>query len=207
MTPLHQTYPALASERHPTLNLGLTPADVSHGMTRKVWWLCSQGHGPFTAWIHGRARGSGCPKCFSVRASKIRKGRPCPWVTEQRKGKKHLKGCSCRSCEALRKYARSQQPAPPEIRKARRLETNRACLLKSRYGITLTQYNELFLKQNGVCAICKKACSTGKRLAVDHDHKTRRIRGLLCRQCNRGIGHFEDEPALLKIAAEYVESV
>jgi hypothetical protein len=63
--------------------------------------------------------------------------------------------------------------------------------LKLYYGITLIQYNEIFNSQNGCCKICGTHQSELKKaLFVDHDHKTGKIRGLLCHQCNIGIGIF-----------------
>ncbi len=61
--------------------------------------------------------------------------------------------------------------------------------LIKKYGITIDRYNEVFDKQNGVCAICKKP--TKKKLFVDHDHQTGKVRGLLCSGCNMGIGFYE----------------
>lgn len=52
-------------------------------------------------------------------------------------------------------------------------------------------YSELFNESNGVCGICHKPCSDGKRLAVDHCHKTGKVRGLLCRVCNVQLGVYE----------------
>lgn len=63
--------------------------------------------------------------------------------------------------------------------------------LKSVYGITLEQYDKMFETQNGVCAICSGINKDGRRLFVDHDHKTGEIRGLLCYQCNSLLGRFE----------------
>lgn len=68
---------------------------------------------------------------------------------------------------------------------------NRAFHLKNRYGMTLEQYDELLRTQDGTCAICKQSCGTGQRLAVDHDHATGDVRGLLCKKCNRFIGVIE----------------
>ena len=64
--------------------------------------------------------------------------------------------------------------------------------LKYRYNITLTDYNRLFLQQHGCCAICGKHQSEiGRRLDIDHNHKTSQIRGLLCGNCNKHLGRFE----------------
>lgn len=47
-------------------------------------------------------------------------------------------------------------------------------------------------------------CGSKEKLVVDHDHKTGKIRGLLCNHCNRGLGHFKDDPMLLEFAAQYL---
>ena len=63
----------------------------------------------------------------------------------------------------------------------------------------------MFDKQGGVCEICKQMCPTGKRLAVDHCHKTNNVRGLLCSECNTGLGKFRDNTELLLKAINYLE--
>jgi hypothetical protein len=79
--------------------------------------------------------------------------------------------------------------------------------LKQRYGITIEEYNDLFLKQGGKCAICSKHQSEFKiALAVDHNHETKEIRGLLCFNCNMGIGRLQDSIELLKQAIVYLKS-
>ena len=59
--------------------------------------------------------------------------------------------------------------------------------------------------QKGVCKICKKVCTSGRALAIDHDHKTGLVRGLLCGKCNRGLGLFDDNVNLLLKAANYLK--
>jgi len=68
----------------------------------------------------------------------------------------------------------------------------------------------MFLSQNGVCAICSggetvKTRGTLRRLAVDHDHETGKVRGLLCNRCNNGLGNFRDDPDLLREAIAYLQ--
>lgn len=75
---------------------------------------------------------------------------------------------------------------------------------KRRYGVTVEQYDQMLLKQNGLCAICGRVDETGKRLAVDHSHETGKIRGLLCTGCNTGLGKFKDSSQLLNKAATYI---
>lgn len=82
----------------------------------------------------------------------------------------------------------------------------RDSLLRREFGISLIQYDEMFKAQNGKCAICEKEeTARTKRLAVDHCHKTGKIRKLLCRACNVGIGNLQDSPELLLKAIEYLK--
>lgn len=77
--------------------------------------------------------------------------------------------------------------------------------LKLSYGLTVEGYDALLGGQNFACAICvRPAAAEGKRLAVDHDHETGQVRGLLCAKCNRGIGLFNDSPVTLNAAAGYL---
>ena len=103
----------------------------------------------------------------------------------------------CKACSTKRERARYAND--PD-----RAYHNR---LQRVFGLTLTEYDERLYRQGGVCLICQTTCVTGKRLAVDHDHDTGRVRGLLCTRCNQGIGLFLDNPLLLRSAATYLESV
>jgi len=87
-------------------------------------------------------------------------------------------------------------------------EAHRNCMLKYKYGITLDDYNLMLEEQNMSCAICGSTDPGRKNanFAVDHDHKTNEIRGLLCHRCNMGLGYFDDDPVQLKQAATYLES-
>ena len=72
-----------------------------------------------------------------------------------------------------------------------------------KYGLTEAGYTELLARQAGVCAICGRP-PVKRMLAIDHDHATGRVRGLLCGGCNQGLGHFQDDPACLLAAASYL---
>ncbi len=74
--------------------------------------------------------------------------------------------------------------------------------LQSRYGIGLEDYEAMYTSQEGRCAICGNSFP---QLHVDHDHDTQEVRGLLCRVCNIGLGHFKDSPSLLARAVRYLE--
>jgi len=78
--------------------------------------------------------------------------------------------------------------------------------LKNTYQITIEDYQLSLEKQSGLCAICKSKCVSGRRLAVDHNHTTGEVRGLLCCKCNRGLGNFNDNLDLLEQAVLYLKS-
>lgn len=81
---------------------------------------------------------------------------------------------------------------------------SRNSILKRTFGISVDEYDVMFDLQKGLCAICNGEDS--KRLAVDHCHKTNKVRGLLCQSCNLSIGRMGDDPDRLRRAAEYIES-
>lgn len=151
-------------------------------------------------WSHERQRAAG------KSLAPIRAWRPQSERDEQ--GRKQ-----CRHCQQWR--------APSDFSKSTRSPDGLADLDKQcatdkhrlhLYGISLAQYDALLLKQSGGCAICGEQCSSGRRLAVDHDHaccpgmKTcgKCVRGLLCGQCNQGIGKLRDSPRLLVNAIAYL---
>jgi hypothetical protein len=77
--------------------------------------------------------------------------------------------------------------------------------LLRRYGITLEQYNLLREQQDFCCAICNDHEDiAGKKMVVDHDHATGKIRKLLCTKCNVGIGMLKDSADIMERAAKYI---
>ena len=77
------------------------------------------------------------------------------------------------------------------------------------YGLSIEEWEIIFDKQNGVCAICNLPETvidkgTKRRLAVDHCHSTGKVRGLLCTKCNRAIGLLNDNPEILDKASAYL---
>lgn len=79
-----------------------------------------------------------------------------------------------------------------------------AAKIGNQYGLTLHTYKEMLQAQNGVCAICHYPCSRHKRLSVDHDHDSGKVRGLLCVRCNLLLGVVNDSPEILRNAALYL---
>jgi len=83
-----------------------------------------------------------------------------------------------------------------ECRREYRKSTNRGI-----YRSMISDENLKYIKEETKeCVIC----GSKEKLVVDHDHKTNKIRGMLCNHCNRGLGHFRDDPMLLEFAAQYL---
>ena len=86
-------------------------------------------------------------------------------------------------------------------------DKRKSYVLKSATGVTDTQYQDLLKLQDYKCAICNKTIAENqKNLGVDHCHTTNIIRGLLCNNCNLGIGYFQDDINILRKTIEYLES-
>ena len=104
--------------------------------------------------------------------------------------------------EYFKKQATSRLEKTFEQRRRRNLMT---C-----YGITVEQYEVMERTQRGRCAICEVDKAGGRaksgKLYVDHDHKTKKVRGLLCNTCNSAIGLLRDDPNIIMKAAQYLQS-
>jgi Recombination endonuclease VII len=74
--------------------------------------------------------------------------------------------------------------------------------LKRKYGLSLQDYDKMLARQAGVCKICRRNSAA---LGVDHCHEADKLRSLLRNSCNPGLGQFYDSPALLRLAAAYIE--
>ena len=91
-----------------------------------------------------------------------------------------------------------------------RRKTYKKVKLRYQYNLSVEQYDELLKKQNFTCRICNKKdntkiTSTNFPLVIDHCHKTNKIRGLLCSQCNILLGMAKDETSILESAIKYLE--
>jgi hypothetical protein len=83
--------------------------------------------------------------------------------------------------------------------------TKRELLLKTRYNVNVEWYEAKLKEQNNCCAICKNKQAGNKSYAVDHCHKTEKVRGLLCDVCNRAIGMLNDDVNILQNAINYLK--
>lgn len=105
-----------------------------------------------------------------------------------------------------RKYYKNMSKKQKKEHSNRGVLNKRAYHLMKVYGITVDQYNTLFLKQEGKCLICGKHQRELKMtLRIDHDHNTGKIRGLLCHGCNTAIGLLNEDIDIFKRAIQYLE--
>lgn len=103
----------------------------------------------------------------------------------------------CKDCEYVqKKETRAKDPAKWQGQR-------RAAVIKHKYGITIQEYDALLTKQNGACAVCLNVVDY--LLHVDHCHQTGRVRGLLCKDCNWGLGNLKDSVEILQSAITYLE--
>ena len=107
--------------------------------------------------------------------------------------------------ERVRKSARDFASKKRRLYPTKTHQQDRKSALKKNYGITLKEYEILFNKQNGVCAICHKSETRTKYLCVDHNHGTGEIRGLLCTKCNLALGYINDSILLLEEMIKYIK--
>lgn len=161
-----------------------------------------------------------CPKC-----SKIYPATPEYFYRHARKKdglNNWCKECNRKGCQKYmqtekgkvirRKYQHSKKGKQTQKRYTTSIngqQTRRNCALQSKYNFTLKEYNQLFQQQNGRCAICRKPETASNQygirvLAVDHNHKTGKVRALLCDRCNRMIGFAKENKDILQKAIKYL---
>ena len=120
----------------------------------------------------------------------------------------------CESCDKkkpLKRFRyRTNGSRPVGWRRICRLCYRKLCALRTwqranpEAEFSFAEYQRLFIAQRGRCRICKQKEAKGRLLSLDHSHKTQEVRGLLCKNCNIGLGHFRDSVKLLKKAIKYL---
>ena len=142
--------------------------------------------------------------------TKCRREKP---ASEFGKNKQHRDGLDswCRTC--IKKRNRERWANDPDYRKRRNgivreyqaahPDVRRKSHFKRDYGLTLDQHKAMYLAQNGCCGLCHEPVEYDKT-DTDHDHKTGRVRGLLCRRCNLLIGNIENNDRLLYDAFKWI---
>jgi hypothetical protein len=110
------------------------------------------------------------------------------------KRKASSRACQRKNKDAVNARQRHRYATNPEFREAKRAK---------RSGMSSEEYATRLADQGGLCVICLKARE--KPLRIDHDHKTKKLRSLLCDPCNLGLGHFGDDSAALRRGGDYVD--
>lgn len=127
-------------------------------------------------------------------------------ITSKNKlGRQHY----CKKCQL--KYSQENPEKWKMYREKVSSEQTRKFKLKHKYNITIEDYDRMFEEQHGYCAVCGKSeiekhqSGTILRLAVDHNHKTGKIRRLVCRSCNLMLGNAKEDINILVKAIEYLK--
>jgi len=133
-----------------------------------------------------------CVKCNEIK----------PLTYFHKDNNKYLTAYYCKECanKNSRKYHKARRDLDPLYR-----ESKRDGWIKNAYGISLNEYKEKLKLQGSRCSICEiNLLDAGTLTHLDHDHKTGKLRDFLCTNCNRGLGHFKDNPNLLSKAIQYL---
>jgi Recombination endonuclease VII len=119
----------------------------------------------------------------------------------------------CKDCAAEGVATRRVAPYPgPRCwthhrqRTKSRSAANHERRVQAVYGLAQGDYQRLYVMQGARCAGCRRSTGTARRLAVDHNHATGEVRGLLCKPCNRMVGWFRDDPETFLRLADYLTS-
>lgn len=130
-----------------------------------------------------------CVKCLVAK--------PVEWFYVHSNGRRRLNCIECHKQSAAIFAARRKQNAR---------ENHRSEALKRNYDMTVKQYNDKLLSQDGKCSICERhQTEINRALAVDHNHDTGQIRDLLCECCNSALGKFREDKEILERAIRYLE--
>lgn len=146
-------------------------------------------------YIHPRntsGHGRQCKSCHRAKAVKRR-------ANDLEKHRKKSRDYRAKNLEHVKAKSRERYKKNPD--------KWRDGTLRAKYGITLEEYNRRYAEQGGKCAVCKLPPNPKniiKTLAVDHDHETGAVRGLLCGWCNTGLGQFQDSPLHLFNTVPYL---
>jgi Recombination endonuclease VII len=133
-----------------------------------------------------------CKGCFKARAAARYRANPEP-------AKERAKAWARANPERVVERARLYRLTGRKARNDRRSH------LKRKFGITPEEYDRMLAEQGGRCAICRRRPTTGISLHVDHEHRTKRVRGLLCFRCNNALGDFRDRADFLVNALHYLD--
>jgi hypothetical protein len=150
---------------------------------------------------------------FGKRCSKCRQVKPKDEFYKDN-SRKDGRCCRCKICATA--YAKEYHRRP-EVKKREKAYSKgyhyrpeikrrqQSYALQRTFGITIVDKETLFDIQNGSCAICKRKLNEISKAHIDHDHKTDKIRGLLCHNCNTALGMLRDDTGILYEAIKYLD--
>lgn len=143
-----------------------------------------------------------CPKCSET------KNLDDFYVSKGRRGTGHASYCDTCAAKYTSEHKRSLTREQLDVVNASNRTWRRnnprnmkSIYLRKSFGIDIDKYEEMFESQNGLCLICGQS----KKLSVDHNHTTGKVRGLLCSTCNAGIGMLKDDIFLVEKALAYLK--
>lgn len=127
-----------------------------------------------------------------------------------RKKKKRCRDCIAEGITTNRKIvpgSGGRCATHHKLRKQELRKKNHASHIGKTYGITAEEYERIYEAQGGRCYICQRATGARRKLAVDHDHESGYVRGLLCRPCNHKVlGHLRDDTEAFQRAIDYINN-
>ena len=124
------------------------------------------------------------------------------WTKNKDKARENYRKWASENKEYVKSYRTKYNLENKESRAVKR----RSNTLIKNYGLTIEKFNAMLKSQSGCCAICEiPQTKLKKSLAVDHCHKTGKIRGLLCYLCNTAMGHFQDDIGQLNKVIDYLK--
>jgi hypothetical protein len=157
-----------------------------------------------------------CKSCRAKQAVKDRANRTPEQIQKERESrrlyrrnnKELIRSANSEWKSKNREYVREMQRMYRERDKDRYRRNTRRTQLRVNYGITPDDLNGMITSQGGVCAICQRSLDSSTKWLiphVDHDHKTGKVRALLCGRCNAAIGLFDDNTAVIRASADYID--
>ncbi len=196
--------------------INLDPSKISQGSAKYAHWICSEGHDSFIQ-IKRRRHGI-CRVCFDTRnilnENNIlyKRCSDCKTTLDIINFKHHSSQCHDCRLEKKRETARAYLKTNEISNKFKNSEFIKERSrkgwerdIKKLYNLLPDQYFEILKNQNSRCLGCHAhKDDLGYNLAVDHDHKTGKIRGLLCKNCNLALGHIKDSTEILNNLLNYL---